>query len=768
MSCEDIPSLLDLQKVKKHADDFGRLMGTGIGTSTNGVTGQVRPTFNKVINDMRVDFNQHISDQESEFNQHISGMAFTRVGTFKSGATLDDLREVLLWDVSDGGDGHEYGWTGPFQKVVTPNSTPSSTGGIGSGAWVDRSDVTLRSALVAPGGAGLVGGLAKPVTWVGFAGGADPTGVNDSTAAFLAANATQRKIYVPRGSYKLTKDVVSDPLTSWELEMGVNIPGPFRLRQTPWIAGPNEQIFHYLERMSRNTFIGPTDGIGVFGTAHNDGAGYAGAAIGVAGLGYNDNTVGPGGGAWALYGTAVRNAGTTGPTHGMELDIANRGNELELYPFDMFSSGQTHGIWLGSGGELGGVGENGGVPLNSASVAIGIVSNDGNPTKTARFLKGIVFQSDSLKGTDGVTGEGIAIALANRHTMQWYGASNQRLGAVTCQGTDASKALRINLSDNGVLFQKNTGGQTQFSIEAIPGTPANFPVVRAATAGNPVQLAASGSDANIGLLLKPKGAGTVDVDSIIAPVVANTYSVGTSLRPWAGGFTQTAFTVTSDERAKTKPEAFPDAMLDAAAEVDWCMFQYLERIEAKGADGARWHFGAIAQRFVEAFERHGLDPYRFGFICYNEWEDQYVKVQANEGETVTKTRTVSQPVMVTMTREVLVDEVLEDGTKIKKATMEEYQTPKLIQVYIFNEDGSPHLDDNGVRAFVMEPVMEDIIEEYTEPAPPEYVDVLEVPAGSRYGIRYDQAIILKQKQIERDQQHEIDTLMKRIKDLEVK
>lgn len=52
MSCEDIPSLLDIQNTKKHADDFGRLMGTGTGTSTNGVTGQVRPTYNKVMKDL--------------------------------------------------------------------------------------------------------------------------------------------------------------------------------------------------------------------------------------------------------------------------------------------------------------------------------------------------------------------------------------------------------------------------------------------------------------------------------------------------------------------------------------------------------------------------------------------------------------------------------------------------------------------------------------------------------------------------------------------
>lgn len=49
MSCEDIPSLLDLQKAKKDVDDLGRLMGAGAGTSTNGNTGQVRPTYNKVI-----------------------------------------------------------------------------------------------------------------------------------------------------------------------------------------------------------------------------------------------------------------------------------------------------------------------------------------------------------------------------------------------------------------------------------------------------------------------------------------------------------------------------------------------------------------------------------------------------------------------------------------------------------------------------------------------------------------------------------------------
>lgn len=157
----------------------------------------------------------------------------------------------------------------------------------------------------------------------------------------------------------------------------------------------------------------------------------------------------------------------------------------------------------------------------------------------------------------------------------------------------------------------------------------------------------------------------------------NTNTVGTGPTPWAGGFTQTAFTVTSDERYKTAPEKITEAMLDAAAEVDWCMFQYLDRVEVKGEDLARWHFGAMAQHFVAAFERHGLDPYRFAFICYDEWGD----------------------------------------------------SPELI-----GEDGE-----------VISPT---------------------VNAGSRYGIRYDQAIILKQKQVERDYNRRLDALVAKIEALE--
>lgn len=109
----------------------------------------------------------------------------------------------------------------------------------------------------------------------------------------------------------------------------------------------------------------------------------------------------------------------------------------------------------------------------------------------------------------------------------------------------------------------------------------------------------------------------------MTPDSTGTYALGSASRAWSGGFTQAAFTVTSDARCKTEPLTISDALLDAWSEVDFVQFQYLDRVEEKGADSARWHFGIIAQRAKEAFERHGIDAHRYGFLCFDSWDDVY-------------------------------------------------------------------------------------------------------------------------------------------------
>jgi hypothetical protein len=40
----------------------------------------------------------------------------------------------------------------------------------------------------------------------------------------------------------------------------------------------------------------------------------------------------------------------------------------------------------------------------------------------------------------------------------------------------------------------------------------------------------------------------------------------------------------------------------------------------KGADGARLHTGVKAQQAISIMQGHGLDPMRYAFVCYDEWE----------------------------------------------------------------------------------------------------------------------------------------------------
>lgn len=133
-----------------------------------------------------------------------------------------------------------------------------------------------------------------------------------------------------------------------------------------------------------------------------------------------------------------------------------------------------------------------------------------------------------------------------------------------------------------------------------------------------------------------------------APGTANALQCGATTRPWSGGFTQTAFTVTSDERHKTGITPFVvkseeslmsvdgidemEAILDAWGEVDFYMYQYIDRVEVKGKDGARWHFGAVAQRVIETFTKHGLNWEKYAFLCYDRWENSPAKYNEESGD----------------------------------------------------------------------------------------------------------------------------------------
>lgn len=73
--------------------------------------------------------------------------------SFELGNTLDYPNDILLQESS----GEWFRWDGTLPKVVPPDSTPESTGGIGSGKWLSVGDASLRSDLASSNGASFIG-----------------------------------------------------------------------------------------------------------------------------------------------------------------------------------------------------------------------------------------------------------------------------------------------------------------------------------------------------------------------------------------------------------------------------------------------------------------------------------------------------------------------------------------------------------------------------------------------------------------------------------
>lgn len=193
-------------------------------------------------------------------------------------------------------------------------------------------------------------------------------------------------------------------------------------------------------------------------------------------------------------------------------------------------------------------------------------------------------------------------------------------------------------------------------------------------------------------------AGCSPSDNALIPLgTSGTMKLGASSRLWSQVYAATATINTSDERYKTPLEAIPGAALDAWGEVWFGQFRFLDAVAEK-RNAARLHTGVVAQRVMQAFSAHGLNAADYGLLCYDEWEAVPETVQTDR---VLIKHAVYEQVLV---REAVIDE---DGSEIKPAT---YVDGDLIEPEEFEET------------------------KIVNPG---------VPAGNRYGIRYEEALCME-------------------------
>jgi len=116
--------------------------------------------------------------------------------------------------------------------------------------------------------------------------------------------------------------------------------------------------------------------------------------------------------------------------------------------------------------------------------------------------------------------------------------------------------------------------------------------------------------------------GTTTFGFSMYPKTDNYTSCGSASKRWTIVYATTGTINTSDARHKSPVRSLNELEIAAAQELasEIGAFQWLEAVEKKG-DAARLHIGMTVQRVIEVMKKHSLDPFAYGLVCFDEWDD---------------------------------------------------------------------------------------------------------------------------------------------------
>lgn len=273
-----------------------------------------------------------------------------------------------------------------------------------------------------------------------------------------------------------------------------------------------------------------------------------------------------------------------------------------------------------------------------------LIGNDSTQTLTNKTLT-----SPTIQGTVGA-GTGLtlpALVLSGNVTSTGNPSLNIGSGALTAGATSVTTLTAsgaISTSGGNILnaYASADGGTVTHSVNNTNTNAASIASYRMIT----------GASANIWHMFARNNSIFWGIDSVadymqlsstglavtgaVTPSADNTYDLGSASLGWKEIFADNGTINTSDARRKTAVRSLADAEIAAAKDLskEIGAFQFLAAVAEKG-DSARLHIGMTVQRAIEVMQSHGLDPFRYSFICYDEWDDEYQDIPAVEARSAT-------------------------------------------------------------------------------------------------------------------------------------
>lgn len=358
-------------------------------------------------------------------------------------------------------------------------------------------------------------------------------------------------------------------------------------------------------------------------------------------------------------------AGTQGSTFYINSLVSNQTNIL-------FSAGDTLG-WVNENTFVGGgVGLGNGETTDGRTIRMLWSDSNGNAPPNNNRFRGINFEGIATKlditGTDNIWDHCRWEVLSSvpvfiqRSTANWPCVRNTIRGGWNASAiafTEANGGAAIAWNELDTPLKKVFNGDKELFLLAAQSGIASVITVFA-SGDNPLLKAYNDpsyvarwaenvmsykrktdvaprliTDGNAGLIFL--GDGTVSPPLIVGssantaftfsqslrPAVAGVGYLGTSSSfPWAGGYVQTAFIVTSDASKKKWRGGLTDAERRVSRKIasGVGLYQLLEAIAEKGKEKARLHAGVIAQDVEAHFASEGLGAGRYGLFVIDPGE----------------------------------------------------------------------------------------------------------------------------------------------------
>ena len=179
------------------------------------------------------------------------------------------------------------------------------------------------------------------------------------------------------------------------------------------------------------------------------------------------------------------------------------------------------------------------------------------------------------------------------------------------------------------------GRRASANIVAFVGTYANSSSIEisAGQTGSGISIHGQAASSNPNSVLIYAGNSErvrVDSTGMMRPGVDNAQSVGSASYRWSVVYAGTGTINTSDAREKTAVSDLTSNELAAAKDLakEIGTYKFLASIAEKGELSARNHIGMTVQRAIEIMELHGLNPFEYGFICFDEWGELTQEIPA--------------------------------------------------------------------------------------------------------------------------------------------